>query len=53
LTIENFEHLYTDYLITSTNFPTATGMASLVSISRDKIMRSLSQGVYDCNYLRE
>jgi hypothetical protein len=49
--VENFEDLYTDYLITSTSYTTATGMASLLSVSHDKITRSLSQGVYDSKYL--
>jgi 2-methylcitrate dehydratase PrpD len=51
--VENFEDLYTDYLITSTSYTTATGMASLLSVSHDKITRSLSQGVYDSKYLWE
>jgi len=49
--VENFEDLYTDYLITSTSYTTATGLASLLSISHDKITRSLSSGVYDSKYL--
>gem|GEM_PF-2236180 len=49
--MENFEDLYTDYLITSTSYTTATGMVSLLSVSHDKITRSLSQGVYDSKYL--
>jgi len=51
--VENFEDLYTDYLITSTSYTTATGMASLLSVSHDKITRCLSQGVYDSKYLWE
>ena len=42
--MENFADLYTDYLISSTSLPTATGMSSLLAISNDKITRSLSKG---------
>lgn len=49
--MENFSDLYTDYLITSTSLATATGMSSLLSISHDKITRSLSKGNYDSTYL--
>lgn len=51
--MENFEDLYTDYLITSTGYTTATGLASLLSVSHDRITRSLSQGNYDSKYLWE
>lgn len=51
--MENFPDLYTDYLITSTSLATATGMSSLLSISHDKITRSLSKGNYDSKYLWE
>jgi hypothetical protein len=49
--VENFPDLYTDYLISSTTLATATGMSSLLSISHDKITRSLSKGTYDSAYL--
>ena len=42
--IENFVDLYTDYLITSSSYTTATGMASLLSIKHDKITQDLSKG---------
>ena len=42
--IENFVDLYTDYLITSSSYTTATGMASLLSIKHDKITQELSKG---------
>jgi DDE superfamily endonuclease len=51
--VENFADLYTDYLISSTSLATATGMSSLLSISHDKITRSLSKGNYDSKYLWE
>jgi DDE superfamily endonuclease len=49
--VENFADLYSDYLICSNSATTATGMASLLSISHDKITRSLSKGDYDSKYL--
>lgn len=49
--VENFTDLYTDYLISSTSYATATGMAGLLSISHDKITRELSCGDYDSKYL--
>jgi hypothetical protein len=49
--VENFTDLYTDYLISSISYATATGMASLLSISHDKITRQLSIGDYDSKYL--
>lgn len=49
--MENFVDLYTDYLISSVSYTTATGMASMLGISHDKITRSLSMGVYDSKYL--
>lgn len=49
--MENFADLYSDYLICSTSMATATGMSALLSISHDKITRSLSKGVYDSAYL--
>lgn len=49
--MENFEDLYTDYLISSSSYTTATGMASLLSIKHDKITRGLSKGNYDSKFL--
>jgi DDE superfamily endonuclease len=49
--VENFADLYSDYLICSTSLATATGLSTLLSISHDKITRSLSKGVYDSAYL--
>ena len=49
--MENFVDLYTDYLISSSSYTTATGMASLLSIKHDKITRALSTGNYDSKFL--
>jgi len=49
--MDNFVDLYTDYLISSSSYTTATGMASLLSINHDKITRALSRGVYDSKFL--
>lgn len=49
--MENFTDLYTDYLISSTSYATATGMADLLSLSHDRITRQLSQGNYDSKFL--
>ena len=49
--MENFVDLYTDFLISSTSYTTATAMAELLSVSHDKITRSLSEGCYDSKYL--
>ena len=49
--MDNFDDLYTDYLISSSSYTTATGMASLLSIKHDKITRALSTGVYDSKFL--
>jgi hypothetical protein len=49
--MENFADLYCDYLICSSSYTTATGMASLLDIKHDKITRALSQGDYDSKYL--
>ena len=51
MTVENFADLYSDYLICSTSLATATGMSTLLSISHDKVTRSLSKGVYDSAYM--
>jgi len=49
--MENFADLYSDYLISSSSYTTATGMASLLSIKHDKITRELSTGNYDSKFL--
>lgn len=49
--MENFVDLYTDYLISSVSYTTATGLASLLGIKHDKITQQLSKGVYDSKYL--
>lgn len=49
--MENFADLYSDYLISSSSYTTATGMAALLSIKHDKITRELSRGDYDSKFL--
>ncbi len=49
--MENFVDLYTDYLICSSSYTTATGMASLLSIKHDKITQELSKGEFDSKFL--
>jgi DDE superfamily endonuclease len=51
--VENFEDLYTDYLLCSFGQTTATGLSDLLdgAISHDKITRCLSQSEYDSKYL--
>lgn len=49
--MEQFTDLYTDYLITSSSYTTATGMAALLTIKHDKITRALSKGNYDSKFL--
>jgi len=49
--VENFVDLYTDYLISSSSYTTATGMGCLLSIKHDKITRELSKRVYDSKFL--
>lgn len=49
--MENFVDLYTDYLICSNSYTTATGMASLLSIKHDKITQQLSTGLFDSKFL--
>jgi len=41
MNVENFVDLYTDYLISSTSYTTATGMSKMLNgaISHDKITR--------------
>tara|TARA_R110002096_G_scaffold133298_2_gene284149 strand:- start:2333 stop:2509 length:177 start_codon:yes stop_codon:yes gene_type:complete len=39
--MDNFADLYSVYLISSSSYTTATGMASLLSIKHDKIIRAL------------
>ncbi len=49
--MENFADLYSDYLISSSSYTIATGMASLLSIKHDKITRELATGNYDSKFL--
>jgi hypothetical protein len=49
--VENFTDLYTDYLISSVSYTTATGLASLLSVKHDKITRCLTKGIYDSKFL--
>ena len=49
--MDNFVDLYTDYLISSSSYATATGLAPLLTIKHDKITRALSRGVYDSKFL--
>jgi len=49
--VENFVDLYTDYLICSSFYTTATGMASLLSIEHDKITQHLSKGLFESKFL--
>lgn len=51
--MENFEDLYTDYLICSTGQVTATGLSQMLNgeVSHDKITRSLANDNYDSKYL--
>lgn len=51
--MENFQDLYTDYLISSTSYATSTGMSKMLegAISHDKITRELGSGKYDSKYL--
>lgn len=49
--VENFVDLYTDYLICSNSYTTATGMASLLSIKHDKITQHLSRDLFDSKFL--
>jgi hypothetical protein len=51
--VENFVDLYTDYLISSVSYTTATGLASLLGIKHDKVTQQLSKGIYDSKYLWE
>jgi DDE superfamily endonuclease len=49
--VENFVDIYTDYLISSVGYTTATGLASLISVKHDKITQHLSKGSYDGKFL--
>ena len=49
--MENFVDLYSDYLICSTSYTTATGMSSLLNIKHDKITQALSKRDYDGKFL--
>ncbi|MFZ2285302.1 MAG: transposase [Lutibacter sp.] len=49
--MENFADLYSDYLICSTSYTTATGMSSVLGIAHDKVTRELSKKNYDSKFL--
>jgi Transposase DDE domain len=49
--MDHFVDLYTDYLISSNSYTTATGMAQLLDISHDKITQELHKGKYDSIFL--
>jgi hypothetical protein len=49
--MENFADLYSDYLICSTSYITATGMASILDIKHDKITQELTKRNYDSKFL--
>ena len=49
--MENFVDIYTDYLISSVTYTTATGLASLLSVKHDKITQALSKRDYDSSFL--
>ncbi|MGK0414237.1 MAG: hypothetical protein ACJA1B_002460 [Polaribacter sp.] len=51
--MDNFVDLYTDYLISSSSFTTATVIASLLSIKHDKITRALGTGFKTVNFYGE
>ena len=49
--MENFADLYSDYLICSTSYTTATGMSGLLNIKHDKVTQELSKRDYDSKFL--
>jgi hypothetical protein len=49
--MKNFADLYSDYLICSTSYTTATGLSSLLNIKHDKITYELSKRDYDSKFL--
>ena len=49
--MENFADLYSDYLICSTSYTTATGMSNLLNIKHDKITQELTKRDYDSKFL--
>lgn len=49
--MENFSDLYSDYLICSTSYTTATGMSSMLNIKHDKVTQELSRRDYDSKFL--
>ena len=49
--MENFADLYSDYLICSTSYTTATGMSVLLNVKHDKITQELSKRDYDSKFL--
>lgn len=49
--MDNFVDLYTYYLIYSSSYTTATGLAKILDIKHDKITREISMGNYDSKFL--
>lgn len=49
--MENFADLYSDYLICSTSYTTATGMSSLLNIKHDRVTQELTKRNYDSKFL--
>lgn len=49
--MENFADLYSDYLICSSSYTTATGMSLLLNIKHDKVTNELSKRDYDRKFL--
>lgn len=49
--MENFADLYSDYLICSTSYTTATGMSSLLNIKHDKVTQELTKKDFDSKFL--
>lgn len=49
--MDHFVDLYTDYLISSSSYTTATGMGNLLGISHDKITQELHKGNFDSKFL--
>ncbi len=48
--MKNFADLYSDYLIYSTSYATATGMAPLLNIMHDKVTQELTKREYDSKF---
>ena len=49
--MENFTDIYTDYLISSVTYTTATNLGQILGIKHDKITRELTKGEYDTKFL--